>query len=67
MFNMSGGKRVKTGTKAFAYLRPECEHLRALVVLVPIIIRNVLSLASEQRAPKSAHIVELASGKRFKI
>ena len=35
-----------------------------LVFLVPIFIRNVLSLAPVQRAPESAHIVELASGRQ---
>ena len=39
----------------------QCERSWALDVLVPISIRNVYSLASIQRAPESARIVELAS------
>ena len=37
------------------------ERSRAIVVLVPIFIRNVYSLASIQLAPESARIIELAS------
>ena len=38
----------------------QCESSRALVVLVPILIRNVSNLTSVKRAPENARIVELA-------